>query len=594
MFPQYVGTVMEENFYAAMEKREVRQFEIDSPYNSNTFLVTVNPSTEGITIVKINITERKNAEEALNQSQKLLYDIINGFPSPIFVKDIEGRFIIINNKLEELLGAKNEEVKGKTDYDTITKELADYYRTNDQKVLEEGKAMLFEEEADLIDGKHTFIANKFPIYDINGKPYGIGSISTDITERKLLEEKVQNLADVVESSNDAIITKSLEGIITSWNKGAEKIYGYNSEEVIGKNISILVPSSLKNEISDLIEKIIQGKQILHYDTLRVKKNGALINVSITLSPIMDSSKKLVAISTISRDITESKKAEEKMQELLSELQSSSEELTSSNEELQATSEELKTSNEELQLQMDSEVEAKRQIEEIASKLKVSNKELEQFAYVASHDLQEPLRMVTSFTQLLERQYKGQLDKDADEYIGFIVEGTHRMKYLIEDLLEFSRLNTEAKEFELAYLEMVLDDVLLNLQLSIKENNAKITHDPLPTLTVDLMQIRQLFQNLISNAIKFHGDETPEIHISAQKTGSEWIFSVNDKGIGIDSKHQELIFGVFKRLHTRDEYKGTGIGLSICKRIVERHSGRIWVESEPGKGSTFYFTIPEKF
>ena len=317
MFPQYVGTVMEENFYAAMEKREVRQFEIDSPYNSNTFLVTVNPSTEGITIVEINITERKNAEEDLNQSQKLLYDIINGFPSPIFVKDIEGRFIIINNKLEELLGAKNEEVKGKTDYDTITKELADYYRTNDQKVLEEGKAMLFEEEADLIDGKHTFIANKFPIYDINGKPYGIGSISTDITERKLLEEKVQNLADVVESLNDAIITKSLEGIITSWNKGAEKIYGYNSEEVIGKNISILVPSSLKNEISDLIEKIIQGKQILHYDTLRVKKNGALINVSITLSPIMDSSKKLVAISTISRDITESKKAEEKMQELLS-------------------------------------------------------------------------------------------------------------------------------------------------------------------------------------------------------------------------------------------------------------------------------------
>jgi signal transduction histidine kinase len=322
--------------------------------------------------------------------------------------------------------------------------------------------------------------------------------------------------------------------------------------------------------------------------------GTIIPVLISINTLEDLKGAYIVITDLSeqKHHEELKKAQKELIISNEKLQATTEELQTINEELQATSEELKTSNEELQLQMDFEVEAKRQLEEIANKLKISNKELEQFAYVASHDLQEPLRMVTSFIQLMERKYKGQLDKEADEYIGFIVEGTHRMKYLIDDLLEFSRLNTQAKEFELAYLEMVLDDVLSNLQLSIKENEAKITHDPLPTLMVDLMQIRQLFQNLISNAIKFHGDETPEIHISAQKTGSEWIFGVNDKGIGIDSKHQELIFGVFKRLHTRDEYDGTGIGLSICNRIVERHGGRIWVESKPNNGSTFYFTIPE--
>ncbi len=551
------------------------KFEIEfKPLNKWFNIAVHSPQKNQFIAVFENITKRKKAEQALNQSQKLLNDVINGFLSAIFVKDLEGRFLIINSKLEELLGVKNEEIRGKTDYDIITKELADDYRANDQKVLEEGKPIAIEEEADLIDGTHTFIANKFPIYDIKGEPYGVGSISTDITERKLLEEKIQNLADLVESSNDAIITKSLEGIITSWNKGAEQIYGYNSEEIVGKNISILAPSSLKNEISDLIEKIVQGKQIRHYETLRVKKNGELINISITLSPVLDASGKLVAISTIARDITENKKAEEKMQQLLLELQASSEELTSSNEELQATTEELKTSNEELQLQMDFEVEAKIQLEEIARKLKISNKELEQFAYVASHDLQEPLRMVTSFTQLLERRYKNKLDADADAYIEFIVEGGKRMKYLIDDLLEFSRLNTQKREFESVLLKITLEDVLRNLSASIKENNAQISHDPLPTIIGDPSQINQLLQNLITNAIKFHGDEQPQVHISAEESKGEWIIGVSDKGIGIDPEHQEQIFRIFKRLHTREEYAGTGIGLAICKRIVERHNGKI--------------------
>ncbi len=233
------------------------------------------------------------------------------------------------------------------------------------------------------------------------------------------------------------------------------------------------------------------------------------------------------------------------------------------------------------------------LKENVKDLKRSNLELEQFAYVSSHDLQEPIRMVTSFTQLLERKYKGQLDSDADEYIEFIVEGAHRMKYLIDDLLEFSRVSSDAKKFENIDLENVLDIVISNLYVSINESHARISHDQLPTVFADESQMCQVLQNLISNAIKFHGDETPEIHISAHRDGNKWIFSVTDNGIGIEPEYQKQIFEVFKRLHTRSDYPGSGIGLSVSHKIIKRHEGNIWVESEPGEGSTFYFTIPIK-
>ena len=233
------------------------------------------------------------------------------------------------------------------------------------------------------------------------------------------------------------------------------------------------------------------------------------------------------------------------------------------------------------------------VEKRTEQLEKSNAELEQFAYVSSHDLQEPIRMVTSFTQLLQRRYEGQLDADADDYIDFIIEGALRMKYLIDDLLEFSRVSSRVREFGNVDLEKVLDVVLYNLSVSIKENDAVITHDSLPNVITDESQMRQVFQNLIANAIKFHGSKQPKIHITAQKDNKEWRFAVIDNGIGIDPVYQKQIFEVFKRLHTRAEYPGSGIGLSVAQKIVRRHEGNIWVESKLGKGSTFYFTIPNK-
>lgn len=694
--------------------------------------------------VHYDITERKKTEEAVNQSRKLLYDIINGFPSAIFVKDVEGRFLIVNNKLEEQLGIKNEELKGKTDYDIITKELAEYYRANDKKVLKEGKPISFEEEADLIDGHHTFIANKFPIYDIKGESYGVGSISTDITKRKKLEEelrdneekyrslyssmsegvalhdivynsdnepvdyviidvnprfekitglksdeiinrkasdvygtdnppyieiyapvaaggeptefetyfepmdkhfrisvvspkldkfatifediterkkaeeykqkllekeqqlteelqtsneelqstteellttnsKLQIQSDLMDLSLDAIIMGNRDGGIELWNNGAKKLYGYSKSETIGQPIYELLFTEFPRPWPEIEAELRTGgvwEGELKHRTKNLRK--IIVSSRIQLIKGNDGQEKYLESN---RDITSRKKAEEQVNELLNSEQRLTEELRVSNEELQSTTEELQVSNEELQNQQD-------ELRKLIDKLEVSNRELEQFAYVASHDLQEPLRMVSSFTQLLEHRYKDQLDEDADDYIGFIVEGAYRMKDLIDDLLAFSRLNTETKPFEVFNMETALNSVLSYLKSSIEEHDVKITHDSLPSINGDSSQIQQLFQNLISNAIKFRGDESPCIHISAEKTGYGWLFGVRDNGIGIDTEHQEKIFEVFRRLHTRDEYEGTGIGLSICKKIVERHGGRIWVESKEGEGSTFYFTMPQ--
>ncbi|NJO66448.1 MAG: GAF domain-containing protein [Leptolyngbyaceae cyanobacterium RM1_405_57] len=223
----------------------------------------------------------------------------------------------------------------------------------------------------------------------------------------------------------------------------------------------------------------------------------------------------------------------------------------------------------------------------------SNADLEQFAYVASHDLQEPLRMVASYLQLLERRYRGQLDDTADEFIDYAVDGAARMQTLINDLLDYSRVDSRGKSFVIISGSAILDRAIANLQPAIEAANATLTCAPLPKIMADATQLTQLFQNLISNALKFHSDQPLHIHVSAQHQADAWLLSVQDNGIGIDSEYADRIFLIFQRLHSRGEYPGTGIGLAICKKIVERHGGNIWVESQPGQGSTFYFTIPDR-
>ncbi len=363
----------------------------------------------------------------------------------------------------------------------------------------------------------------------------------ELVERKRTEEARSQLAAIVESSNDAIVGKTVDGVITSWNWSAQQLYGFSPEEALGRPVSIIIPPERSAELEDVLHTIRDGGRVEYLETVRLRKNGTTVDVSVTVSPIRDAEGKVIGASSIARDITERKRAEEAL--------------------------------------------AKR-TEELAR----SNADLERFAYVASHDLQEPLRMVASFTQLLAKRYRGKLDGDANEFIGYAVDGARRMQILINDLLTYSRVGTRGKDFNPTNCEAALEAALTNLKKGIEETGAVVSHDPLPTVPADETQLGQLIQNLVGNALKFHGSAPPRVHVSAQEVDGEWRFSVRDNGIGIDPQHADRIFVIFQRLHTAAEYPGTGIGLAISKKIVERHGGRIWVESEPGHGATFYFTL----
>lgn len=490
------------------------------------------------------ITENKKNLEDLKFSESFLNSIIENIPNMIVVKKAKNlEFVRYNKAAEDLFGYSKNELIGKNDYDFFPKKEADFFTANDKKVLKSGKLMEIEEEAVHTKNKGVRLleTKKVPIQS-NGKPVYLLSISRDITEQKKSEKKIAELAAIVESSDDAIISTSLEGLILSWNKAAEKIFGYPTEEAIGKPLTIIMKPEQMEELNKIQDKLLQGEQAINYDAEKVRKDGTKIIMSLTVSLIKNNAGKVTALSLISRDITEKKKMQAKL-------------LT------------------------------------VSEELKRSNTELEQFAYIASHDLQEPLRMVTSYLQLLEKRYKDKLDQDAQDFINYAVDGSKRMRNLILSLLEYSRINS-VRPFEKIDLNMLLKEVLENLSASVKENNAIIRINELPAIKGDPVLIAQLFQNLIENGIKFRNSKNPEIIISGELKNDEYLFSVKDNGIGIEEKYLDKIFVIFKRLHSNEKYPGTGMGLAICKKIVEKHGGKIWAESEVGKGSTFYFTLKE--
>ncbi len=528
---------------------------IDRAGNRMWFLTTKVPLRDkNGTVVAIagssrDITVQKRAEEALRNSEALYQSLVQSLPLNVFRKDLEGRFTFGNRLFCETLGRPMEEIIGKTDFDFFPKELAEKYRRDDMNVAETGRVFEDIEQHRKPDGETIYVqVFKTPVRNFKGETIGTQGLFWDVTERKRTEDALAREKYLVDSLMDnlpdSIYFKDAQSRFTKLNAALARRFGLSDpSEAIGKSdFDFFSEEHARPAFEDEQEIIRTGQPIVAKEEKETWSDGRLKWVSSTKMPLCDKEGRIIGTFGMSRVITDRKQALEDLR--------------------------LKT-------------------EELAR----SNAELEQFAYVASHDLQEPLRMVASYTQLLAKRYKGKLDSDADDFIDYVVDGARRMQVLINDLLTYSRVGTRGKPFERTDCEVVFGRAFANLQVAIHESNAIVTHDHLPTIPADASQLEQLFQNLIGNAIKFRGQEPSRVHVSAQENGNEWLFSVTDNGIGIDSEYTERIFVIFQRLHGGAEYPGTGIGLAVCKKIVERHGGRIWVESQPGKGSTFYFTIP---
>jgi PAS domain S-box-containing protein len=373
----------------------------------------------------------------------------------------------------------------------------------------------------------------------------VGRVIERARAERALRQSEAKFAGIINISSDAIVSVDESQRITFFNQGAERTFGYAADEVMGERLEMLIPeehrAAHEAHVRRFAESGVAARRMGERGQIAgCRHGGDVFPADASISQIeLDGSRIFTAVL---RDVTDRVEAEEALA---------------------------------------------RQAQELAR----SNAELEQFAYVASHDLQEPLRMVASYTQLLARRYRDRLDDDAHEFIGYAVDGVTRMQALISDLLAYSRVGSREGTYEPVALDAVMARTLDVLRTTLDDAGAVVTHDPLPTVAADAVQIGQVLQNLVANGVKFRGEAPPRVHVGARREEGDWVISVRDNGIGIAPEYAQRIFVIFQRLHTRAEYPGTGIGLAICKKIVERHGGRIWVESAPGEGSAFHFTLP---
>jgi len=379
---------------------------------------------------------------------------------------------------------------------------------------------------------------------------------------------------LLEAAPDAMVVVNQSGEIVLVNVQAEKQFGYRRDELVGQKVKNIIPEGFAERlISDATRSVADAlaQQIgMGIELSGRRKDGSRFPIEIMLSPL-DSAEGILVTAAI-RNISARKKSEEDNAAL----------------ENQATS--LQTARDELELRVN---ERTKELGVANQVLEQSNLELKQFAYIASHDLQSPLRSISGFVQLLKLEYEGKLNEEAQDWIRRTVQSIAQMQTLIRDLLAYSRVEARSRPFtQIPFLDIVKDALTL-LESSVRDSGGQVTWGPLPDIMGDRSQLVQLIQNLIGNGLTYHGDKPPHIDISAERSGKEWIFSVRDNGIGIAPKYYEQIFEIFKRLHDQKDYPGTGIGLAVCRRVVNRHGGKIWVMSEPGQGSTFHFTIPER-
>ena len=510
-------------------------------------------SAEGILVTAAirDISVRREAEKHLALMEGRYRGLLEAAPDAMVVVNPSGDIVLLNVQAEQQFGYRRDELVGQKVTNIIPEGFAERLVADGLRSAEDALAQQIGTGIELVARRKN--GTEFPI-EIMLSPLDsaegilVTAAIRDISVRKEADKHLARMEGryrgLLEAAPDAMVVVDQKGDIVLLNVQAEKQFGYHRDELVGQRMKNIIPAgfaerliadALRSTEDALAQQIGTGIEITGK-----RKDGSEFPIEIMLSPLESAEGTLVTAAI--RDITTRKVAEAHLLYKVEELNR-------------------------------------------------SNEELGQFAYIASHDLQEPLRMVASYTQLLARRYKGRLDSDADEFITFAVDGANRMQRLIQDLLAYSRVGTKGKDLVETSSEAALERATLNLRGAIADSGAMVTHDPLPAVLADETQLVQLFQNLVGNAIKYQNPGVPRIHISAIKNGGgKWTFSVRDNGLGIDPQYFDRIFVMFQRLHKREEFAGTGIGLAICKKIVERHGGEISVQSQPGKGSTFSFAL----
>jgi PAS domain S-box-containing protein len=495
----------------------------------------------------------ESAEKHISEMEARYHGLLEASADPMVVVDEAGRIVLLNGKAEKQFGYGPDELLGRKVTEIIPEGFAERLTADAIRTVAEVVDQQIDTGIELIGLRKD--GREFPIEILLSPLEGAeGTLVTaairDISGLKATKKDLVQMEGkyhaLLEAAPDAMVVVNDVGKIVLLNAQAEKQFGYYPNELLGQQVKELIPEGFAERLIADGTRTTAEALAQHIGTgielIGRRKDGGEFPIEIMLSPLLSTDGILVTAAI--RDITKRKKGEVELLEKIAELDR-------------------------------------------------SNTELNHFAYLASHDLQEPLRMVTSYTQLLARRYQGKLGSDADEFIAFAVDGANRMQMLIGDLLTYSRVESRGTDLLDCSSEDALQRALKNLGGTIRESGALVSHDPLPRVLADKAQLVQLFQNLIENAIKYRGDDIPQVHVSAVQNGDgRWVFSVKDNGLGIESQHFEKIFDVFQRLHNRGKSTGTGIGLSICRKIAERHGGRIVVESQPGYGSAFHFSLAE--
>jgi PAS domain S-box-containing protein len=502
----------------------------------------------------LDITERKRAEEALRESEKryrnLFESMDEGFAECEMIYDAEGRpvdyrHLALNPAFSTVTGLAVENVVGRTVSEAIPN-IEPFWIESYGRVVRTG-------ESERIANPVAALGRQFELFVWRSGPGRFAVVLSDVTERKRAEEALLRMSAMVESSDDAIIGKTLEGAITSWNLGAVRLYGYTAPEVIGRNISVLVPAGHSDETAAILRRLAKGERIEQLEAVRRKKDGSLVDVSLKISPIMDASGNVVGASTIARDMTERKRAEDEVRRLNAELED--------------------------------------RVRQRTAQLEAANKELEAFAYSVSHDLRAPLRGIDGWSLALVEDYAGQLDERAHGYLARVRAETQRMGTLIDDLLQLSRVTRSQMASGAVDLTAIAQTIAARLTGDHSGRRIEFTIAGGLAANGDARLLEIALDNLFSNAVKFTGPRAePRIEFGRTERDRERPFYVRDNGVGFDMAFAGTLFGAFQRLHKTTEFPGTGIGLATVQRIIHRHGGRVWAEAQPDRGATFYFTL----